>query len=622
MKIKQFIFTLIMLLFATNIFAGTQYYRLSFRDDPSTTMVIGWSDLGTSTNAIVYYGTTDFGTNYLSYPLNKMIDRSVNYKGLNNKFSRLTGLSPNTVYYFVIHDDEGTSARMIFKTLPDNANTSITFVSGGDSRTGIIGEFEYSQCRTRRQDANRLVSKIRPSFIAFSGDYVFSIPDIYISSTNAAWADWFADWQLTLTTDGQLIPLVPAFGNHELTDDVYNMFDVPNNNTYYSLSIGGKLLRLYTLNTELNCDASQQSWLSTDLQLHTNNSSEPYWKYVQYHYPFVPHAYYTPNTTLINCWASLFQLNKVRLISESHAHIIKVTWPIVTSSATGNDNGFIRDDANGIVYIGEGSWGAPLRDLYTNFSADAAFNWTRNQEKMPGFQIICVTKQKIEIRVAKLENVINVGQVQLNDPPCTLPPNIILWSPTNGSVVTIYNNNLSSDASLMTLQTSSGTLNPVFNSSVLSYTVNLPAGTTIVPTVTATISNPNATLQITQANSLTGTIADRTATVQVIAEDGITINTYSVQFNVNQSGINEITAGKHAIVYPNPSKDIFNIEFFEKQHKIEIEVYNSMGRLIKSDKVSKIYNYKLNLSNEETGTYFIIIKNEKLLDKFKIILIK
>jgi acid phosphatase type 7 len=64
MKNKAFLFVCITLLFCQNLFAGTQYYRLSFRDDPSTTIVVGWSNLGTSTNAQVYYGTTDFGTTY------------------------------------------------------------------------------------------------------------------------------------------------------------------------------------------------------------------------------------------------------------------------------------------------------------------------------------------------------------------------------------------------------------------------------------------------------------------------------------------------------------------------------------------------------------------------------
>ena len=440
------VFVALALLISGEIFAGTQYYRLSYRDDPATTIVVGWCDSGISTNAQVFYGTADCGTNYLNYPLSHGIDHAVdNYYGLNHRFARLSQLLPNTVYYFVVRDDQGISERMCFKTLPDNANSPITFIAGGDSRTAKPKEFADSLlCRPWRQDANRLVSKISPDFITFSGDYVL------LGTYIPFWNDWFTDWQLTITPEGRLFPLVPTLGNHELNTDLVNLFDIPDSNSYYSLSIAGKLLRIYTLNTDLgfnsanytsSCDSTQRNWLENDLQLHTGNSNEPYWKFVQYHCPFAAHAQYAVNTAMIDCWASLFETYKINLIAESHSHIIKVTWPIVTSSAAGSDHGFIRNDTTGIVYIGEGSWGAPLRDLFTYYSPDAAFKWTRNQEKMPGFQYICVSKEKIEVRVIKIENVINVGQVGINDPPCSLPANIVVWNPSNGSVVTINNPN-------------------------------------------------------------------------------------------------------------------------------------------------------------------------------------
>ncbi|MBI2967615.1 MAG: fibronectin type III domain-containing protein [Bacteroidetes bacterium] len=511
-------------------FADTQYYRLSYRDDPSTTIVISWCDNGSSTNAMVYYGTTDFGTNYQSYPLNNGVDRTeTNFKGLNHRFARLSALTPNTIYYFVIKDDNSASARMIFETLPDSSDVPITFITGGDSRTGFYTEFEYAQCRPRRQDANKLVAKIRPAFVAFSGDFVYSLPPL-INSTDADWADWLTDWQLTITPDGQLIPLIPTLGNHEEALDVYNVLDVPNTNTYYSLAIGGNLLRLYTLNTEINCDTAQQNWLANDLQLHTGNSYEPYWKFVQYHYPFVPHAYYTPNTTMINCWASLFENYKVRLISEGHAHIIKVTWPIVLSSGAGSDNGFIRNDSIGIVYIGEGSWGAPLRDLYTYYNADAAYNWTRNQEKIPGFHVVCATKDTMEVRTVKIENVNNVGQNQSGDPPCTFPANIVLWAPSNGSLIT-----------------------------------------------------------------LTNPIAD---TISSITR----------------------TKSKIASFSPNPARNVFRFELFEKD--AEMQVFNALGRHIITVPVITGTEYILDLSHESPGVYFVYFRKDNIGETFKVTLSK
>jgi hypothetical protein len=47
-----------------------------------------------------------------------------------------------------------------------------------------------------------------------------------------------------------------------------------------------------------------------------------------------------------------------------------------------------------------------------------------------------------------------------------------------------------------------------------------------------------------------------------------------------------------------------------------------MGRQIKTENISTKSLYKLDLSKEETGTYFLYIKNEKLLDRFKVVLVK
>jgi hypothetical protein len=620
-------FVVLVFLISGELIAETQYYRLSYRDDPATTIVVGWCDNGTSTNAQVYYGTTDYGTNYLSYPLSHIIDRTVlNYYGLNHQFARLTQLTPNTIYYFVVRDDQGISDRMCFKTLPDNANSPVTFISGGDSRTAMAGEPDSLLSRSWRQDANRLVSKISPDFVAFSGDYVLLgaiIPD---------WDDWFDDWQLTITPGGRLFPLIPTLGNHEASLDLYNMFDIPDSSSYYSLSIAGKLLRIYTLNTDLgfnstnytsSCDSTQRSWLENDLQLHTGNINEPYWKFVQYHSPFAPHGCFPVDTTMINCWASLFQTYKVKLVAEAHAHVIKVTWPILTSSDTASDNGFIRNDSCGIVYIGDGSWGAPQCDLFTYYSPDAAFKWTRNQEKMPGFQLVCVSKEKIEVRVIKLENVINVGQVGINDPPCSLPANIVLWNPSNGSVVTINNPNpLSDNADLINLETSEGVLNPVFSSTQYNYTVLLPDTAVIPPTISVTLSDPNATVHVTQASNLSGSVAERTATAVVVAEDGITSNTYSVIFSKNQSGLHEISAGKAAVIYPNPANKVVHIDFFDKNNTAKVEVYNAYGCNIKSLSVNTGNTFNMDISSFNTGIYYFYITMNKFRECYKISVVR
>ena len=63
-----------------------------------------------------------------------------------------------------------------------------------------------------------------------------------------------------------------------------------------------------------------------------------------------------------------------------------------------------------------------------------------------------------------------------------------------------------------------------------SYSVELPAGTTVVPTVAATPTDTNASAVVTAATSLPGT-----TTVVVTAQDGVTTNTVSIAFTLEST---------------------------------------------------------------------------------------
>jgi len=392
--------------------AVTNKYRLMLRTDPATSAVIGWNQ-ASGTGAVVYYGTTDYGTNWASYPSNRAIDRSITYLGMNNCFSRLSGLTANTVYYFVIKDSEGTSQRFSFKTLPNSPSTRLSIIAGGDSRNN----------RTPRQNANRLVAKLRPHAIMFGGDMTDT-------GTNTQWSEWFDDWQLTIASDGRMFPVIATRGNHESSNAmIENLFDVPSTNVYYALTLGGSLMRVYTLNTEIAISGSQTTWLSGDLAA----NSGVVWKAAQYHKPMRPHeAGKAEGNDQYNNWAGLFRQYGVKLIVESDAHTVKTTWPLVPSTASGNDMGFVRDDVNGSVYVGEGCWGAPLRSNNDNKS------WTRNSGMFNHFNWIFVDQTKIEVRTINVDNATSVGSV--SDANIFAPPsNLNIWAPSNGSLITISN---------------------------------------------------------------------------------------------------------------------------------------------------------------------------------------
>ena len=410
MKIKFYVMMLLTF-FSLCASANTSKYRLTLRDNPSTTIVIGW-DQTSGSSPKVYYGTTDHGTNYSSYSSNRSPDRTVSYRGMNNNFARLTGLQPNTFYYFVIRDSQGTSQRMYFKTAPNDPNERLSFIAGGDSRNN----------RTPRQNANRLVGKLKPTAVLFGGDMTDN-------DTNSQWINWFNDWQLTKSSDGRMFPIVAARGNHEGNNNViYNLFDVPSSNVYYAINFGGNLVRSYTLNTEMSISGSQTSWLSSDLNGSGSNAT---WRLAQYHKPMRPHvSSKSEGNNQYNYWSGLFYDKNVQLVIECDAHTVKTTWPLRPSTAGGSDEGFIRDDANGTVYAGEGCWGAPTRSNNDNKA------WTRNSGSFNQFKWIFVDQSKIEMRTIKVDNASSVGEVS-NSNPFQIPSNLDVWNPSNGSVVTI-----------------------------------------------------------------------------------------------------------------------------------------------------------------------------------------
>ena len=61
-------------------------------------------------------------------------------------------------------------------------------------------------------------------------------------------------------------------------------------------------------------------------------------------------------------------------------------------------------------------------------------------------------------------------------------------------------------------------------------------------------------------------------------------------------------------VYPNPTVDILNISFAEKDD-YEISISNSFGQMISKTKYYRVNTLTLNMKNFIDGIYFILIKN-------------
>ncbi|NJL77106.1 MAG: hypothetical protein HC892_20925 [Saprospiraceae bacterium] len=401
------------LIFFVSALAGkSDKFRCTWRDDPATTMVVGWNQI-TGSNAVLYYDVANRGSNS-NYTFSQKPDVAVGAKGMNNLFVRLKGLKPNTTYFFVIADSEGYSKVMSFQTAPATPNERLSVIAGGDSRN----------FREARRKANSTVSKLRAHVVLFDGDMTGG-------DTNQEWQEWLNDWQLTISSDGRLTPVLVARGNHEADNaTLVHLFDVPSKEIYYALNFGGNLFRVYTLNSMIPSGGAQKEWLEKDLK-----SSDATWKMAMYHHSIRPHTKEKEEQLeLYKNWASIFYEQQVHLVMESDAHVVKITYPIRPSTETGNDEGYVRDDARGTVYIGEGCWGAPLRTNDDNKS------WTRDSGRFNQFKLIFVDENKIEIRTVMTDESENAKSVPA-DNIFQLPEGLQLWQPKNGALVTIPRRN-------------------------------------------------------------------------------------------------------------------------------------------------------------------------------------
>ncbi len=383
--------------------------RVMWQGDASTTATIGIATAAApSANLKLHYDTVDHGTDAAAYAFTRPLDAKVVAKGMNNGFFRLRELTPATAYYFMVSDGATATARYWFRSAPGAGASRLSIIAGGDSRNNA----------TPRRAANSLVAKLRPDAVLFGGDMTSS-------GSDSQWAEWFEDWQLSISADGRVTPLVMTRGNHESNNDVMvQLFDT-NANVYYATSMGGNLFRAYTLNSETSIGGAQTDWLRADLAANAN----AVWKVAQYHKPMRPHvASKSDGTNQYRYWAPLFDQFGMDVVVECDAHTVKQTWPIRASSGSGSSDGFVRDDVNGVVYVGEGGWGAPLRDN------DKVRAWTRDSAKFNHFQWMLITPREMELRTVRVDNAALVSALT-EDNRFSIPNGLDVWNPGNGSVV-------------------------------------------------------------------------------------------------------------------------------------------------------------------------------------------
>lgn len=323
------------LLTALSLHAEITALYLSWYDDPSTTMTIQWhTPLGELDDTIVL-GTHDGDAAFAG-----------THTGLEQTLIhtvQLEQLEPNREYSFRIGADPKVYR---FRTASQLLDEKIRFVIGGDV---------YAQPKIFRRMAKTVLEN-HPSFIVLGGDLAYAIHTHHFGSAYRRWLSFLHDWKNHMIgPDGLIIPFLLVPGNHDISSDNYDtfftLFAFPKKQLYRAIDFGD-YLSLVLLDTGhfQPIEGRQTLWLDKTLA----GRASVHFRFAIYHEAAYPSHYSYQGAVpkkIRTHWVPLFEKYNLTAAFENHNHAFKRTHPIKA--------GQINPD--GVVYIGDGGWGAPPR---------------------------------------------------------------------------------------------------------------------------------------------------------------------------------------------------------------------------------------------------------------------
>ena len=253
----------------------------------------------------------------------------------------ITGLTPNTTYYYRVEGDGQVSQTGTFTTVSDDG--TFTFLALGDTEAKDI--FEANTAGDTLTAARNMVP--HASFLLHTGDFV----------TGNRGAEGWKEFLFCASDSLYKLPLVPTKGEEDTAfADYFNL-----KNTYYSFDYGNA--HMIVLDTEALTD-TQLAWLKTDV---ANTDRE--WVILSMHkgpYTSGSHAEDTEIKALRDLFIGELDDLGIDLVIQGHDHIVGHTYDLKDGKLTGRPvytetlNGKRFDytvDAAGTVYMMSGTAG-------------------------------------------------------------------------------------------------------------------------------------------------------------------------------------------------------------------------------------------------------------------------
>jgi predicted phosphodiesterase len=246
--------------------------------------------------------------------------------------AQLTGLQPDTKYFYQVIIGNTKSPVSYFKTTPEK-KSAIKFIAMGDSRSNP-DIFKVVVDR-----ANNLA----PDFIISMGDLVEN------GGNYQQWEDFYFGVVSDVINH---IPLISTLGDHEGDGDNGELFryflypDLSVNALWFSFDYGAA--HFVSLDYRHPDNEEMIEWFKTDM-----SETDAKWKFVYYHRPSYNLGGHR-STWGKEIWPALFREYQVDIVFAGHSHIYERFYPLRPSA---------QPDAWPVTYITTAGAGAGLYEI-------------------------------------------------------------------------------------------------------------------------------------------------------------------------------------------------------------------------------------------------------------------
>ena len=361
------------------------YVYLTWKNDPTNSIVVNWWNPNVAGDSTVEYGLTpSYGSQVYNAALSKY------------HHVELTNLTPGATYHYRVKSSDGFTGDDATFNVPVQNKTSFKFAVYGDTR-GVELPGDSTIYHNRHQLLANWMAEKDFEFIIQTGD---------MANEGSVFTDWVNFFKSEVNL-GKSKVVMPAIGNHEVQPsgqsyyyytDLYspvmptNGPAVSNNNgRVYSFNYGNA--HFVCLSTSQVSFTTQRDWLAVDLAS-ARQDPNIVWIFVYMHAPLYSVGSHGGDKTALALWGPVIDQYDVDFVIASHNHLYDRSYPITAGQIV----------PDGTYYITNGCGGAPFSNHLAD-SPDLTYTaiW-HEQETL----VTCFTINGNELTMETISNTTNL----------------------------------------------------------------------------------------------------------------------------------------------------------------------------------------------------------------------